>query len=1170
MSRNRTRSVKKFLLMGLPAALVLMLTFSVYWLLHTASGAAWLWSQVEDLAAGTVRYSHVDGDLASGFVIKGLEYRSEEYDLFAAHAEIAAGPGWWPVSIQVQSLALRDVEIVTHSSAEQKEGVDGATDIQSALATLKLPVPLKVHNAVLTNISLRQGDEMSHNMIESLVFQASLDERLVVDQLDMIAAGINARLDGDLQLEPPFELRAEVEGRYEVKGDAGATDLILPFKLESSGNLENVQFDFVSHDNGMQVGGELLQLAISGSASANAIQISSASISKPETDLLINIEGYLDIEASEVNAQLDWTGLSWPLADATAGISSSSGRLSVNGSLDQWISAGEAELQLGDYPRGRFEIHGAGGRTFARLTIPDGAVLGGGVSGEASADWADGLIWDASIRTQGINPEPLLPGWPGQLDAALEINASSQAESFQIKLASLKGHVRGIPVNARGSFIITGNNVTFSHVDIRTDKAMLLLDGNATESAGISMKFSGELPAVLLPGASGSIEAEARYSSHPNEQALELQLEALDLAWNDYYIREVSVSTHGAGLIPALQLDALGVGYQDLLLDELSLNLGPEGERYKLHLDLAGQDFTLRTKMTVVPENASEPFNTTWPGTVDELEVGLKQTYILSLSKPAAIKWSTEAVLLGPACLRENDGAGLCLSAEYQTSGDWSLVADTITVPMDYLRDILELDVHFEQLLEGRVEWHQPQNQAPTGGAEFRITAGRIIDLDDDELLVETRQGRFAFALQNGNLESGVLDLELPGIGFIDIDFDVLGIIGGGARILKGRAVTQLDDIKLIGQLVLPGIDEIGGRFDSNIQLGGTLTDPAFDGGFKFSNGFFNYAPIGLKLEDIEFEGQVEQRDRGSFKGRFQAGEGIGSIDGTLLFEDIEQPQLDVAFSGDQLLLINTDALKIQTETDLKFAFSQERMDINGYIKVPSAHLTPANLLLEVVNDSEDLVIETGGVSLESDIDKTTKQNRVYGQLEVTLGDDVFIRVPGVETNISGSVLFNWSGAPVPMAQGSYELQGKVDVYGPVLQINKGYISFPDVPADNPLLNIRAERDIYGNTQIRSAGVQVIGSLKRPVLEAYTVPITTEDRAWTLLVTGTDFDQGQGVGGFDVGTYIAPKLYVSYGISLFEDENVISARYDLKKGFGVKVTSGQRETGLDVSYTIDK
>ncbi len=53
----------------------------------------------------------------------------------------------------------------------------------------------------------------------------------------------------------------------------------------------------------------------------------------------------------------------------------------------------------------------------------------------------------------------------------------------------------------------------------------------------------------------------------------------------------------------------------------------------------------------------------------------------------------------------------------------------------------------------------------------------------------------------------------------------------------------------------------------------------------------------------------------------------------------------------------------------------------------------------------------------------------------------------------------------------------------------------------------------------------------------------------------------------------APRLEraPSYpGISLFEDENVVSARYDLKKGFGIKVTSGQRETGLDVSYTIER
>jgi len=280
--------------------------------------------------------------------------------------------------------------------------------------------------------------------------------------------------------------------------------------------------------------------------------------------------------------------------------------------------------------------------------------------------------------------------------------------------------------------------------------------------------------------------------------------------------------------------------------------------------------------------------------------------------------------------------------------------------------------------------------------------------------------------------------------------------------------------------------------------------------------------------------------------------------------------KMDLAFSGDQLLLVNTDTLQFNAETDLRFGLSPNRVDINGHIKIPNARLTPSNILLGRVSDSEDLVIETRDTWEEPEAKKADSKSLVFGQLEVAFGDDVFVKFPGVETNISGSVLYNWSGDPVPLAHGSYVLKGKVDIYGPTLLISHGNISFPDVPANNPLLNIRAEREIYGNTQIGAAGVQVIGTLKRPKLEAYTIPVTNEDRAWALLVTGSDFDQAQGVSGFDVGTYIAPKLYVSYGISLFEDENVISARYDLKKGFGVKVTSGQRETGLDMSYTIEK
>ena len=103
---------------------------------------------------------------------------------------------------------------------------------------------------------------------------------------------------------------------------------------------------------------------------------------------------------------------------------------------------------------------------------------------------------------------------------------------------------------------------------------------------------------------------------------------------------------------------------------------------------------------------------------------------------------------------------------------------------------------------------------------------------------------------------------------------------------------------------------------------------------------------------------------------------------------------------------------------------------------------------------------------------------------------------------------------------------------------------------------------------MRRAGVLVSGRASRPTVEAYTTPITTEERALTLLVTGSEFDYEKGIGAFDFGTYIAPRVFASYGIGLFDQENVIRVRYDLTEGFGITLTSGARDEGVDLTYRM--
>jgi translocation and assembly module TamB len=269
-------------------------------------------------------------------------------------------------------------------------------------------------------------------------------------------------------------------------------------------------------------------------------------------------------------------------------------------------------------------------------------------------------------------------------------------------------------------------------------------------------------------------------------------------------------------------------------------------------------------------------------------------------------------------------------------------------------------------------------------------------------------------------------------------------------------------------------------------------------------------------------------------------------------------------------LLVDVPDLNLLANPDLDISWIPGTLQLNGSLQVPKAQLSPRYLPASSATESPDLVIVSDQPETTQAAEVTSGPLRITGQIEVALGPDVNLTLDKATANIHGKSNFIWNDKLMPMGDGAFLVSGEIYAYGQLLSISEGRVSFPHVPADNPYLNIKAEREIFGNTQIKRAGVLVSGTLKRPSLDPYTDPMTTRERALAMLITGSDFDYEQGVGAVEVGMYIAPKLFISYGIGLFEDSNVISARYDLGKGFGVKATSGQRETGVDISYTVDQ
>jgi len=422
--------------------------------------------------------------------------------------------------------------------------------------------------------------------------------------------------------------------------------------------------------------------------------------------------------------------------------------------------------------------------------------------------------------------------------------------------------------------------------------------------------------------------------------------------------------------------------------------------------------------------------------------------------------------------------------------------------------------------------------------------------------------------MRGGNLRSGRLQLPLPGVGSVDAEFNIANVKLDGSGQLQGQARIRVDDIGSLENLTA-SLEGLQGTFQADLSLAGTVGAPLLRGTVSLRGGEFDYPNFGTQLKNLQLDGQVDAGQVLRLGGGFDAGEGHADVQATVDLGELFDPVLSLDLAGRNLRLVDMANMVVDADADLVMGWRGGSTWLNGEVTIPKARLAPATSIAQRVSESQDVVVVAGKLPVaEQAVD--SGPSAISGGLGITLGDDVRFATDLADMKLGGRVDLKWRDSPVPVGNGAISMQGEVKAFGPSLRVEEGFLRFPGVAVDNPRLDIRAERDIYGNTQIHLAGVAITGTARRPVIEAYTRPETNQDRAWALLITGSDFDYGQGIGGLDVGTYVAPKLYVSYGISLFEDENVVSARYDLKKGFGVKATTGKRETGIDISYTVDR
>ncbi|HVS12946.1 MAG TPA: translocation/assembly module TamB domain-containing protein [Thermoanaerobaculia bacterium] len=501
-----------------------------------------------------------------------------------------------------------------------------------------------------------------------------------------------------------------------------------------------------------------------------------------------------------------------------------------------------------------------------------------------------------------------------------------------------------------------------------------------------------------------------------------------------------------------------------------------------------------------------------------------------------------------------------------------------------------------------------------SGRLALRDAAGRITGLDGEgapstlelELTDATLDARVDDA--GAHLELAVRTVDPAGTvrGSVDLPGYRLALAAPPAeQPVRGTVDFALDGIAPVAAL-LPEIEEVTGEVHGAFTLGGTLGDPQVDGRADLTG--FGGRIDALAVRLVEGEAHLRGRPGENLELTASVRSGPGTLEATgTVSNHPEGWQAVLRLSGSNVTVANTPEVRVRASPDLTLTLSEGAVDVRGDVELPWARIEIRELPERSIEPSADVVRVDLPPREPEPLPATT---RVTGRVRLRFGDDFQFEGFGFDVDPRGSILITDTGRGSTTATGQLVLEnGRYRAYGQNLAIESGRVLFGGGPIQNPALDVEAYRTV-GTVK---AGVRVGGTLERPVVTLASSPTMSENDILTYMMLGRppgtvtsssddellaraatslgirggnliarrlaarygidelgiETDGGVETASLVLGTYLSPRLYVSYGVGLFEPISTITLRYVLSSKWTLSAESG-RGTGADLVYTIER
>lgn len=907
-------------------------------------------------------------------------------------------------------------------------------------------------------------------------------------------------------------------------------------------------------------------------------------------------------------ARLDWHDLVWPAAHAPR-LRSAHGTARLDGDLDAYTLRFDAVLGSGNWPDGTLVFEAAGGRAGLAVERLAARWLGGTVDGTGELRWRGERRVHLALAARGLNPGRLAAGYAGALDARVtfEAHAPGATPVMRLLIEDVTGEVRGQPLAGAFAFVRRGEVWTLAPARLQLGAASLVAQGEGqARRARLTWRLDVPDLGSVLPEGGGRITTTGEFAGEFAMPRAAFTLEADGLAWREFALARARL---------AARLDATSETPSDLALALEGLRHGRRAvERFTVHgagraaghearLELRAGDYQVRAKLAGGWRPAGG-----WHGVLEAFEGRFAALGDWLLAAPAEVSVAGDHARLTDACL-VHEAARACLQGGWGRASGWSLAGTLTAFALESLAPYLPAGLHYTGRFDGQLVFNAPPTGPPRGEAVLALDAGRVLrrDVAGEVPLLAFDSGTARVAVRAGLLDAR-LAFTLADGGSLEADLTT-GIDPRQPpeqRPLHGRFVVETDNFALVPVLV-PELRTFSGRLRADFALAGTQAAPRFSGFAHFENGHATLPLLGLTLANVNVELEGKERQLELVAG---ADSGAGRLVCTArLVSNGDGWHAEATFTGRDVLVLNTPDARVVVSPDIKTRVQGRRVEFEGSLLVPEARLAPRDLRGAQQVSADEIIVGAGGRAARA------KRWEIHARLRTTLGDAVRVEGFGLKARITGTL--EAIDVPGQLTLGNGELrvvEGEYEAYGQALTIERGRLLFNASPVADPGLDIRAVRVLHNTPDAEelTVGFDLRGTLRQPELRLFSEPALPPSKALSYLALGHALEEasaseqqalrstneqwsmvggeliarelGRRLGIEDVtiepgqrqeeaalflGTYLSPRLYVSYGIGLFDDRTTVRLRYRLSEQWSVEAESGV-ESGADIKYTIER